>query len=151
MVKHTGGCHCGKISFSTEFDPLVVFQCNCKRCRRLFGTVAVFVTFGSDDEVQFSGEISEYAAPAESGSLARTFFCSDCGTKIYGKADSYEGLGIILGAFDDPLQFEPKLENYIEHKLPWLRDNGCIRESVEGLTAIETIGMMMENLDQRQS
>ena len=140
-----------EIIFSTEFDPLVVFQCNCKRCRRLFGTVAVFVTFRSENEVQFSGEMLEYAALAESGSMARTFFCSDCGTKIYVKADSYEGLEIILGVFDALLQFEPKLENYIEHKLPWLRDNGCIRESVEGLAAIETIGMMMENLDQRQS
>ena len=150
MIKHTGGCHCGKVTFSTEFDPLVVFQCNCKRCRKLFGTVAVFVAFGSKDEVQFNGEMSEYAAPAESGSLARTFFCSDCGTKIYGTADAFEGFGVMLGAFDDPHQFEPKLENYIEHKLPWLKDSGCIKESVEGLAAIETIEAMMENVEQRE-
>jgi len=43
MIKHQGGCHCGKVRFQTEADPWMVFQCNCMRCRRLLGTVGVFV------------------------------------------------------------------------------------------------------------
>ena len=28
MIKHQGGCHCGQVRFQTEFDPLLVYQCN---------------------------------------------------------------------------------------------------------------------------
>ena len=24
MIKHQGGCHCGKVRFTTEYDPMLV-------------------------------------------------------------------------------------------------------------------------------
>ena len=67
MIKHTGGCHCGKVRFQAEADPWMVFQCNCMRCRRLHGTVAVFVAFDDSANVQISGETREYVTKGESG------------------------------------------------------------------------------------
>ena len=99
-----------KGSFSGRSRSLMVFQCNCMRCRRLLGTVAVFVIFDDSANVQFSGETSEYVAKGESGLPVRHYFCPVCGTMINVEADAYSmgGAGIILGAFDDPHQFEPE-------------------------------------------
>ena len=55
MVKHTGGCHCGKFRFTTDYDTLLVIQCNCNRCRRLMGTLNVFAVFGKE-EIEFVGK-----------------------------------------------------------------------------------------------
>ena len=52
MIKHQGGCHCGKVRFTTEYDPLMVTQCNCTRCRRLMGALNVIVVFGKE-EIEF--------------------------------------------------------------------------------------------------
>ena len=58
-------------------------------------------------------------------------------------------MGIVLGAFDDSLQFEPKSEIFTNYKMKWLRDYGCIKESFEEAAVIERIQLLMENLDQR--
>ena len=98
-------------------------------------------------EVQFRGETAEYVAKGESGLPVRHYFCPECGTMINVEADVYSmgGAGIILGAFDDPHQFEPEWENYTELKLNWLRDNGCIKKSFEGQAGDEQLEWVMEN------
>ena len=147
MIKHQGGCHCGKVRFQAEADPWMVFQCNCMRCRRLLGTMAVFVIFDDSANVQFSGETSEYVTKGESGLPVRHYFCPVCGAMIQVEADAYNmgGAGIILGAFDDPHQFKPEWETYTELKLNWLRDNGCIKKSFEGQAGDEQLEWVMEN------
>ena len=61
MIKHKGGCHCGEITFSTEYDPMLKGLCNCTRCRKIFGTVNAGVMFG-EPEVEVSGELKKYTA-----------------------------------------------------------------------------------------
>ena len=56
---------------------------------------------------------------------------------------------VTLGAFDDPLQFEPRAEIFANYKLKWLSDNGCIKESFEEGAVAERIQLLMENLEQR--
>ena len=45
----------------------------------------------------------------------------------------------------DLLSPAPEWENYIELKLNWLRDNGCIKKSFEGQAGDEQLEWMMEN------
>ena len=52
MSKHTGGCHCGKVTSKTDLEPMLVNRCNCARCRKLLGVVAVAAMFG-EDEVEY--------------------------------------------------------------------------------------------------
>ena len=75
MHKHTGGCHCGEIKFSKELDPMMVAQCNCNRCRRLFGTPAIGV-FYAEDEITIEGDISSYGFECGSGMPVTTHFCN---------------------------------------------------------------------------
>jgi hypothetical protein len=149
MIKHQGGCHCGKVRFTTEYDPLLVGQCNCTRCRRLFGTMAVGAMFG-ENELEISGETYEYTFNGGSGMPVHLHSCSTCGTRIYSKPEAFGGMiSVLLGAFDNSLEFEPKGEIFTKYKMRWLRDNGCIQESFEEAAVLERMQALMENLDQR--
>jgi hypothetical protein len=38
MMKVTGGCHCGQITYESEVDPAAVRVCHCTDCQQLTGT-----------------------------------------------------------------------------------------------------------------
>ena len=149
MIKHQGGCHCGKVRFTTEYDPLLVGQCNCTRCRRLYGTMSVGAMFG-ENELEVSGETYEYTFNGGSGMPVHLHSCSTCGTRIYAEPEAFGGMMyVLLGSFDNSLEFEPKGEIFTKYKMRWLRDNGCIQESFEEAAVLERMQALMENLDQR--
>jgi hypothetical protein len=149
MIKHQGGCHCGKVRFTTEYDPLLVGQCNCTRCRRLYGTMSVGAMFG-ENELEINGETYEYTFNGGSGMPVHLHSCSTCGTRIYAEPESFGGMiYVLLGSFDNSLEFEPKGEIFTKYKMRWLRDNGCIQESFEEAAVLERMQALMENLDQR--
>ena len=149
MIKHQGGCHCGQVRFSTEYDPLLVFQCNCMRCRRMTGMATVAVVYG-DQEAEISGTTKEYTTPGGSGMPVHYHFCPDCGSRVYFAAEVLDGfIGFSLGTFDDSLAFEPESEIFTNYKMKWIRDDGCIKESFEEAAVLERIQALMKNLDQR--
>ena len=149
MIKHQGGCHCGKVRFTTEYDPLMVTQCNCTRCRRLMGALNVIVVFGKE-EIEFKGETTRYTYKGGSGMPAHLHSCPTCCTHIYVDAEAFDGMrSMILGAFDNPLEFEPKSEIFTNYKMRWIQDNGCIKESFEEAAVIDRLEALVENLDQR--
>ena len=112
-------------------------------------TVNVGTFFGAP-EVEVTGDLKEYVTTGGSGMPFHYFFCPECGTRIYGEAEAIEGVRMVpIGAYDDPTPFEPKLEVFTELKLNWIRDNGCIQASFEGMGLAERIEALMENLDQR--
>ena len=105
MSMHTGGCHCGKVTIKTDLEPMLVNRCNCARCRKLLGVVAVAAMFG-EDEVEIQGEVSVYEYTGGSGMPVKSHFCSTCGCRIYGKAESFPGMiAITIGVFDKSLEF----------------------------------------------
>ena len=149
MVKHQGGCHCGQIRFTTEYDPIIVAQCNCMRCRKLMGTVNVGAMYGTQ-EIEVTGTTKEYIFNGGSGMPVHLHFCPECGTRLYGEPEAFEGFILVaLGAYDDSLQFEPKAEVFTNYKMKWIRDSGCIKESFEEGAVAERMQMMMENMEQR--
>ena len=149
MIKHQGGCHCGEIRFSTEYDPMLVMQCNCISCRKISGSMTVSACF-AEDEIEMTGKCKEYTYSGGSGMPFHRGFCENCGQYVYGKPTAFEGFIVMtLGSFDDPNQFEPKMEIHTINKLKWLKDDGCVKDSFEEGATVERMEAMMENLEQR--
>ena len=149
MIKHQGGCHCGKVRFTTDYDPLLVIQCNCNRCQRLMGTLNVFAVFGKE-EIEFAGKTTKYTYKGGSGMDAHVYSCPVCCTRVYGEAEAFDGMiSVVLGAFDDSLALEPKSEIFTNYKMKWIQDNGCVQESFEEAAIVERLSSLMQNLDQR--
>ena len=68
--------------FQTEFDPLLVYQCNCQRCRRMGGTVSVFTVYGKA-ELEINGPVHEFVTPGGSGLPVHYFLCANCATCVH--------------------------------------------------------------------
>jgi len=149
MSKQTGGCHCGAVKFETDLDPMFVSQCNCSRCRRIWGLAGVYA-FYADSEVTFSGETSIYQTPGGSEMPLRYHFCGNCACKVYAFAEAFPGIVVLsLGAFDDPHQFKPRMEIFTNYKLEWLTDDGCIEDRFEEEAVEERLNAILETLAER--
>ena len=151
MIRHKGSCYCQKIQFSTEFDPMLIFNCHCLACKKVSGSPMSTAVVFNEAEVDFSGEMKFFSYKGETGKGVYKYFCDNCGCRILTKVDLIEGLIYIdMGVFDDWNIFEPKVEIWTKYKKNWLGEFGCIKESFEDNGTIERIQLCMENLDQRE-
>ena len=145
MGEHKGGCHCGKVKFTAK-DPIISVACNCKRCRKLSGSLTLGVIF-SEENFLVDGQFSSYEYTGGSGNKVKSNFCSVCGSKLFSKAEMFEGLvNVKLGALDDSQDFPPQIEVFTNYKLNWLKDDGCIKESFEEAAVAERLTSILNNL-----
>lgn len=80
MVKHTGGCHCGRVRFEvTAPAKLEVADCNCSICAKA-GYLHLIVA--KDQFALISGAESLVTYTFNTG-VAKHFFCSHCGIKSF--------------------------------------------------------------------
>ena len=65
MIKHQGGCYCGQIRFTTEFDPMLFMNCHCRTCEKSSGAnLSSFDAF-YESEILITGDRQsfEYNCP----------------------------------------------------------------------------------------
>jgi hypothetical protein len=109
LEKSTGGCLCGNVRFVTSGRPYRVGICHCLDCRKnhgaLFHASAVF----PDDAVKVEGETRDYQG---------RYFCPRCGSPVFGRFG--DEIGVNLGAFDAPDQFQPTYELWTVRRESWL-------------------------------
>jgi hypothetical protein len=80
MIRHTGGCHCGKVRFEVRAPALLqVTECNCSMCSKA-GYLHLIVP-RSRFTLQ-SGQEYLKAYQFNTGT-ARHLFCSVCGVKSF--------------------------------------------------------------------
>ena len=77
MIKHQGGCHCGNIKFSTEYDPMLVMACHCRTCIQMFGVGTGITAMYGEDDVNFEGELKRYPVRGGSGNQLHYEFCGN--------------------------------------------------------------------------
>jgi hypothetical protein len=80
VVKHLGGCHCGRVRFEvTAPEKLEVSDCNCSICSK-FGFLHLIVA--ADQFVLLSGRDDLTTYTFNTG-VAKHFFCTHCGVKSF--------------------------------------------------------------------
>lgn len=80
MIKHQGGCHCGRVRFEVLASSIInVSECNCSICSKS-GYLGMIVS--QDRFTLKSGEkcLTEYTF--DSG-VAKHLFCKHCGIKSF--------------------------------------------------------------------
>jgi hypothetical protein len=61
-----------------------------------------------------------------------------------------EGMtSIPIGMFDDPEEIKPWLEIWTDSKLDWVKDNGCLTNSVPDSGVQERLVEVLESLENR--
>ena len=149
-MKKIGSCHCGSIEIKSSYAPMLINQCNCTSCRKLYSVLSVTGIF-SQEEIEVSGDLKKYTYNGGSGGDIELFFCPNCSTKAYYSVEVIEGLAIIpIGTLDDSTKHEPDIEIFTNSKLNWLSDNGCISERFEEAAVMERIEKVILSLSERE-
>jgi len=80
MIKHTGGCHCGRVRFEV-FAPAecAVTDCNCSMCAKS-GYLHLIVGGAQFNLLQGREFLTEYTFNT---GAAKHLFCSVCGIKSF--------------------------------------------------------------------
>ena len=80
MIKHQGGCHCGRVRFEVLAPEVIaVSQCNCSICSKS-GHLGLIVP--RDRFILKSGEESLAEYTFNTG-IAKHLFCKSCGIKSF--------------------------------------------------------------------
>jgi hypothetical protein len=79
-IKHTGGCHCGRVTFEVMAPAaLTVSECNCSICQKA-GYLHLIVPADHLKLLTGSDHLTSYAFNT---GTARHLFCSTCGIKSF--------------------------------------------------------------------
>jgi hypothetical protein len=125
-------CSCGAIALSLPGPSSLVAACHCIECQRRSGAPFGVGAFYPAEVVAISGTPKEYVRAAESGGKVRSYFCTDCGSTVYWKADNLPAMiGVAVGAVADP-DFPAPIKSVFERsKHAWVEINGAAVEHLQ--------------------
>lgn len=119
-------CNCGAVSLSLPGPSRLVVACHCVDCQRRTGAPFGVGAFYPADVVTISGTPKEYIRAAASGGTVHNFFCPDCGSTVYWKADNLPAMiGVAIGAIaaaDNPAPVKSVFE---QSKHAWVEIPGA--------------------------
>jgi hypothetical protein len=111
---HAGGCQCGAIRFRMTGKPANSSICHCRMCQKAFGNL--FAPLVTPQKGKFEWTRGRPKHFRSSNHVLRGF-CSNCGTPLTYEAP--DGIGLALGAFDDPSRLPPTVQYGIEARVDW--------------------------------
>lgn len=114
---HAGGCLCGAVRYLVVGEPVSSVICHCTSCRRASGAPTVaWLTFSRKCFDILAGKpVSFHSSPG----VVRQF-CGVCGSALtYENAGSPGTIDVTTGTLDEPDEFPPTAEVWLEDRLHW--------------------------------
>ena len=128
MAKFTGGCLCGKITYSAEADPIFMGLCHCKDCQRSSGSAFEPVIAVPDASLTVQGAPKTYTSKGDSGQAIHRIFCGDCSSNMMSRADIMQGVVMLTtGTLDNASAFNPSMQIYCDSAQHWVHLGGDIK------------------------
>jgi hypothetical protein len=119
-------CSCGALALSLRGPSSLVVACHCIDCQRRTGAPFGVGAFYPTDAITISGSPKEYVRTAASGGKVRSYFCSDCGSTVYWKADNLPAMiGVAVGVIADPNFPAPVKSVFEQSKHIWMEISGA--------------------------
>jgi hypothetical protein len=119
-------CSCGAVSLLLPGPTRLVAACHCVDCQRRTGAPFGVGAFYPVEVVTVSGAPKEYVRAAESGGKVCFYFCSDCGSTVYWRADNLPAMiGVAVGAIADPNFPAPIRSVFERSKHAWVVIDGA--------------------------
>ncbi|HET7879616.1 MAG TPA: GFA family protein [Acetobacteraceae bacterium] len=115
----SGGCQCGAVRYTISVEPLSVYVCHCRECRRqsasAFG-ISVIVP-----EAAFAlteGEVRTWRRPTDSGRVLDCMFCVVCGSRICHTTPDEGVVSVKGGSLDEPPGLQSATHIWTTRRLP---------------------------------
>lgn len=115
-------CSCGALTLTLPGPSRLVVACHCLDCQRRTGAPFGVGAFYPADAVAIAGTPKEFTRVAASGGKVQSYFCPDCGSTVYWKAERLPSMiGVAVGAVADP-KFPPPVRSIFEQsKHDWIQ------------------------------
>ncbi|MEL6919858.1 MAG: GFA family protein [Pseudomonadota bacterium] len=113
MIKRSGSCNCGAVTFDVTGALRAVVYCHCTQCRKQTGNY-VGATRAGDEQLTIRGgdNLTWFAASPH----AKRGFCKTCGSAMFWKADGSPRTSIMAGVIDKPTGLGSGFHIYCEDK-----------------------------------
>ena len=119
-------CACGALTLTLTAPAKMAIACHCLDCQRRTGAPFGVGAFYPVDAVTISGTAKEFTREAASGGKVHTFFCPNCGSSIYWKADNLPSMvGVAVGALIDQKYPTPARSIFEQSKHHWVHIDGA--------------------------
>ncbi len=112
---YTGGCQCGAVRFRVEGALGDASVCHCRMCQKAFGSFYAPLVSVREAKLVWTRGAPKYF---QSSNHASRGFCENCGTPLTYTAP--DGVGLAIGAFDEPDGIVPAIQWGTEAKLPYV-------------------------------
>ncbi|MBR0696632.1 GFA family protein [Bradyrhizobium lablabi] len=123
LLPLTGGCCCGAIRYQIDSFPLLLYTCNCSDCQTASGSAfALNMPVATTQFRIVKGEPKGWRRPSPSGADVTSWFCGDCGGRIYGERKGRsESVNIRAGTLDDTAWLTPVAHMFMRSAQPWVQ------------------------------
>jgi hypothetical protein len=119
----TGGCSCGAIRYEIASFPLLLYSCNCTDCQTATGSAfALNMPVTTADFHILKGAAKGWCRASPSGAKVTSWFCSDCGARIYGERRGRpEVMNLRAGTLDDTGWLVPIAHFFTSSAQGWIQ------------------------------
>jgi hypothetical protein len=119
----TGTCQCGAVHYVVKQAPIVTVVCHCTDCQKISaGAFTITMLVKREDFELVRGKLGVFDRPAESGNIARCYFCPTCSNRIYHEdPEKPEVIRVKPGTFDDTSIIQPQMHVWTRNAQAWVK------------------------------
>lgn len=116
----TGGCQCGAVRYQIIAEPLNLYACHCKQCRKQSGSSFGLSLVVPREAFQITcGSPKSWKRPTDSGAEMICWLCPECGSRLYHQSSGWpEQLSVKGGTVDQPVEAGAAIHIWTSHGLP---------------------------------
>jgi len=118
-----GGCPCEAVRFAVSAMPLLVYACHCTECQRASGSsFSLSMPVSANSFALTRGKPRPWQRRKIGGVESTSWFCGDCGGRIFGRRDGRADVIILrAGTLDDTSWLRPIAHVYLRSAQAWQR------------------------------
>jgi hypothetical protein len=114
-----GGCQCGAVRYEVSAEPLEVYVCHCRECRKQSASAfGISVIAPADAFALTQGRMKRWTRPTDSGGVLECMFCTECGSRICHASPGEATLSVKGGSLDEPVDVTHAMHIWTTRKLP---------------------------------
>lgn len=115
----TGRCLCGAVRYKLSGKPLALLYCHCIECRRATGSAFNTSIVVREEDFQWTADEEALSFHESSPGNFRQF-CSRCGSPVFKRFPSPEGLLTVrAGTLEGDPGVRPSAHIWVSEKAPW--------------------------------
>src|SRR5262245_44266671 len=115
----TGGCQCGQVRYETSGEPVGLFVCHCRECRKQSASAfGISYVVPRESFRLTQGGVKTWSRGSDTGSTVHCHFCPNCGSRLWHDSNTGGAVYIKGGSLDETLDLSKATHIWTRRKLP---------------------------------